>query len=251
MDVAVLEHSELHNYIKVEEDFKKVDEIPFDFQRRRMSVILEMKNGKHLLICKGAVEEMLGICNFAFNPGEDKELHIESDAIVPMDEEMRQIVLKTSRKLNEDGLRVLLVAIKEYDERPLTYTIADESNLALTGFIGFLDPAKPSAKPAIEELQKLGVFIKVLTGDNEIVTKKICKDIGIPVNNILLGNDLEKMSDEDLLTEIDEISIMAKLSPMQKARVVRLLQRKGHTVGFMGDGINDAAALRDADDGVR
>ncbi len=250
LDIAVLEHSELHNYIKVEEDFKKVDEIPFDFQRRRMSVILEMKNGKHLLICKGAVEEMLGICTYAFNPGEDKELHIESDAIVPMDEEMRKIVLKTSRKLNEDGLRVLLVAIKEYDERPLTYTIADECNLALTGFIGFLDPAKPSAKPAIEELQKLGVFIKVLTGDNEIVTKKICKDIGIPVNNILLGNDLEKMSDEDLLTEIDDISIMAKLSPMQKARVVRLLQKKGHTVGFMGDGINDAAALRDADVGI-
>lgn len=250
LDVAVLEHAEIHNCIKAEEYFKKIDEIPFDFQRRRMSVILEQKNGKHLLICKGAVEEMLDICTHAFDPGEDKQLHIENDKIVPMDDAMRKIILNTSKKLNEEGLRVLLVAIKEYDERPLTYSIADESNLVLTGFIGFLDPAKPSAKPAIEGLYKLGVSIKVLTGDNEIVTKKICRDVGIPVNKVLLGNDMEKMSDEELITQLDDISILAKLSPIQKSRVIKLLQSKGHTVGFMGDGINDAAALRDADVGI-
>jgi len=215
-----------------------------------MSVILEETNHKHLLICKGAVEEVLDLCTHAFDPGEDDQLQIKTDAIVPMDEKIRETILKTSRKLNEEGLRVLLVAIKQYDERPLTYSKADESNMILTGFVGFLDPAKPSAKPAIEALHRLGITIKVLTGDNEVVTKKICKDVGIPVNNILLGKDLEGMTDEELTLRIDDISILAKLSPLQKSRVVKVLQAKGHTVGFMGDGINDAAALRDADVGI-
>jgi len=250
LDVAVLEHAEVHNCLRVDEHYIKIDEIPFDFQRRRMSVILEESNGKHLLICKGAVEEMLDICTHAFDPGEDKQLHVENDKIVLMDSAMREVILNTSKKLNKEGLRVLLVAIKEYDERPLTYSVADENNLVLTGFVGFLDPAKPSAKPAIEGLHKLGVDIKVLTGDNEIVTKKICRDVGIPVNHILLGSELEKMSDEEVLAQIDDITIMAKLSPIQKSRIVKLLQFKGHTVGFMGDGINDAAALRDADVGI-
>jgi len=250
LDVAVLEHAEIHSCVNAEEYFNKIDEIPFDFQRRRMSVILEEKSGKHLLICKGAVEEMLEQCSFAFDPGEDKQLHTENDKIVPMDDAMRSIILSTSKKLNEEGLRVLLVAIKEYDERPLTYSVADETKMVLTGFIGFLDPAKPSAKPAIEGLQKLGISIKVLTGDNDVVTKKICRDVGIPVKHVLLGKEMELLSDQELTDKLDETSIMAKLSPIQKARVVKLLQAKGHTVGFMGDGINDAAALRDADVGI-
>ena len=250
LDVAVLEHAEVHKCLRVDEHYTKIDEIPFDFQRRRMSVILEESNGKHLLICKGAVEEMLDLCTHAFDPGEDKQLHIENDKIVPMDDTIRELILSTSKKLNKEGLRVLLVAIKENEERPLTYSVADENNLILTGFIGFLDPAKPSAKPAIEGLHKLGVSIKVLTGDNEVVTKKICRDVGIPINNILLGNELEKMSDDEVLARIDDITIIAKLSPIQKSRIVKLLQYKGHTVGFMGDGINDAAALRDADVGI-
>ena len=250
LDLAVLEHVELHACLKEGESYQKVDEIPFDFQRRRMSVILEEKNHKHLLICKGAVEEMLDLCSHAFDPGEDNSLQIDKDDIIPMDEKMKQTILKISSKLNEEGLRVLLVAVKEYDERPLNYSVADESNMILTGFIGFLDPAKPSAKPSIEALHRLGISIKVLTGDNEVVTKKICKDVGIPVNNILLGKELEDMSDEELSARIDDISILAKLSPLQKSRVVKVLQAKGHTVGFMGDGINDAAALRDADVGI-
>ena len=250
LDVAVLEHVDIHSCLKEGEQYLKIDEIPFDFQRRRMSVILEEKNHKHLLICKGAVEEVLDLCTHAFNPGEDNTLQIESDDVMPIDEEIKATILRTSRKLNEEGLRVLLVAVKQYDERPLTYSIADESNMILTGFIGFLDPAKPSAKPSIEALHALGVSIKVLTGDNEVVTKKICKDVGIPVTNILLGKDLEEMTDEELTARIDDISILAKLSPIQKSRVVKVLQAKGHTVGFMGDGINDAAALRDADVGI-
>jgi len=250
LDIAVLDRSEMLNHLKLEENYKKVDEIPFDFQRRRMSVILEEKSGKHLLICKGAVEEMLSICNYAFDPGTDRQLQITNDNIVTLNEEMRNTILETSRKLNEDGLRVLLVAVKESEERPLTYSVADENNLILTGFIGFLDPAKPSAKPAIEELRKLGVNIKVLTGDNEIVTKKICHDVGIPINNILLGTDIDQMSDDELKNKIDDITILAKLKPIQKSRIVKLLQAKGHTVGFLGDGINDSTALRDADVGI-
>lgn len=250
LDLAVLEHAELHDLLHVEEYYVKVDEIPFDFQRRRMSVILKQRNGKHLLICKGAVEEMLDLCTHAFDPGDNHQLHIENDLVVPMDAAMRKIVLETSRKMNEEGLRVLLVAIKEFDDRALTYSVDDEKDMILTGFIGFLDPAKPSAKTSIEALQKLGVSVKVLTGDNEVVTKKICKDVGIPVNHVLLGPELEQMTDQNLMDRIDEISIMAKLSPLQKQRVVKVLQEKGHTVGFMGDGINDAAALKEADVGI-
>ncbi len=248
LDAAVLEHGELHDTLKVE-DYKKVDEIPFDFQRRRMSVILE-HNHKHLLICKGAVEEMLDLCPKVFDPGEDEKLQIDRDEIIPMDDGFRQTILNTSNKLNKEGLRVLLVAVKEFDERPLTYSIADENNMVVAGFIGFLDPAKPSARPSIGALQKLGITLKVLTGDNETVTRKICHDVGIPINNILLGNDLDKITDETLISQIDDISIFAKLSPAQKSRVVKVFQAKGHTVGFMGDGINDAAALRDADVGI-
>lgn len=250
LDVAVLEHVELHDYLKVEEYFLKVDEIPFDFQRRRMSVVLKQRNGKHLLICKGAVEEMLDLCSHAFDPGDDKQLHIESDKVIPMDEKMREMILRTSKKLNAEGLRVLLVAIREFDDRALTYSVEDEQQMIFTGFIGFLDPAKPSAKVAIAALQKLGVSIKVLTGDNEIVTKKICRDVGIPFDKILLGAEVEKMTDAVLQEQIDNVSILAKLSPVQKSRVVKILQAKGHTVGFMGDGINDAVALRDADVGI-
>jgi P-type Mg2+ transporter len=248
LDMAVLDHRELLDSVHIE-DFRKVDEIPFDFQRRRMSVILERQH-KHLLICKGAVEEMLDLCPRVFDPGEDSLLQIDSDDIIPMDGKMRQTILETTKKLNKEGLRVLLVAVKEYEERPLTYSVADESNMIVAGFIGFLDPAKSSAKPAIEALHKLGVELKVLTGDNEIVTKKICRDVGIPINNIVLGHELELIGDQELTDRIDEISIFAKLSPAQKSRVVKVLQSKGHTVGFMGDGINDAAALRDADVGI-
>lgn len=251
LDKAVLEHIELHDYLKVEEYFMKVDEIPFDFQRRRMSVILKMRNGNHLLICKGAVEEILDLCSHSFDPGEDKELHLENDKVIPMDKKMHDTVLQTSKKMNEEGLRVLLVAIREFDgKHPLTYSVEDENNLTLTGFIGFLDPAKPSAKPSIAALQGLGIGVKVLTGDNEIVTKKICNDVGIPVKNILLGSELESMSNSELEKRIDDVSIFAKLSPLQKLRVVKALRAKGHTVGFMGDGINDAAALKEADVGI-
>lgn len=251
MDKAVLDHVEIHDYIKVEEDFEKIDEIPFDFQRRRMSVILKQKNGKHLMISKGAVEEMLDLCTHSFDPGEDRQLHTQKDKVVVLDEKMRKNVLETTTKLNAQGLRVLVLAIREFDgNHLLTYNVEDEKDLTLTGYIGFLDPAKPSAKPSIEALHKLNVEVKVLTGDNEIVTKKICRDVGIPIGNIMLGNELERISDDELTERINEITIFAKLNPLQKVRVVQLLRAKGHIVGVLGDGINDAPALKEADVGI-
>ena len=251
MDQAVLNHAgEVHKLIKPEEAFVKVDEIPFDFQRRRMSVILRQQNGKHLLICKGAVEEMLALSTHAFDPGEDHELHIEMDESVPMDDSMRQRVKDISSSLNAQGMRVLLVSVREFEPHELTYSVADESDMTVAGFIGFLDPAKPSAKPSVEALRASGVELKVLTGDNEIVTRKICGDVGIPVQNILLGSDLDRMNDEELKEQLEKVSILAKLSPEQKQRVIRNLQQLGHTVGYLGDGINDAPALREADVGI-
>lgn len=251
MDQAVLNHAEELEFLNPETDFTKIDEIPFDFERRRLSVILKQKNGRHLLICKGAVEEMLDLCTRSFDPGPDRQLHIEKDEIVELTEERRKKVLETTSRLNAQGMRVLVLAIREFEAgRPLNYSPADESDLILTGFIGFLDPAKPTAKPSIEALQDLNVAVKVLTSDNEIVTKKICADVGIPVSNIMMGHELELVSDEELLKEIDSISVFAKVSPLQKQRVVRLLKEKGHTVGVLGDGINDAAALKEADVGI-
>jgi len=250
LDVAVLEHAaEVHGPLQVE-NFKKLDEIPFDFQRRRMSVILEEENHKQLLVCKGAVEEMLDICKYALDPGHHEHIHFAPHHIIPMTDEIKSNIIQKAREMNEEGMRVLLLAVKEFDERPLTYSISDEQDLVLTGFIGFLDPAKPTAKPSIEALQKLGISIKVLTGDNEIVTQKICNDVGIPVTNIILGNDMELMTDDELGSRVNDVSVFAKLSPMQKSRVIKALQAKNHTVGFMGDGINDAAALKDADVGI-
>lgn len=251
LDQAVLDHAEVHNLMKADELYMKVDEIPFDFERRRMSVVLNTSKGKHLMISKGAVEEMLSLCKYALDPGDDHSLHIENDNIVPLDEAMKQKILKMSEKLNAEGLRVLLVAIREFEgNHPLNYSVADENNLTLTGFIGFLDPAKPSSEPSIKALHKLGVEVKVITGDNDIVAKKICHDVGIPINNIMLGEELDHISDEELSKNMDLYSIFAKVSPLQKQRIVKVLKSKGHTVGFMGDGINDAAAIKEADVGI-
>ena len=250
LDVAILQHCELKDILKIDDEFKKVDEIPFDFQRRRMSVVLERKDGSDLLICKGAVEEMLALCSHAFDPGDDKQLQIDSDGIVEMTDDIRRHILDMSEKLNEEGMRVLIMAVRKFNHRNADFSSNDENDMVMAGFIGFLDPAKPSAGAAIKSLQEYGVAVKVLTGDNEVVSKKICRDVGISFDRVLLGSDIENMSDEELGNVVDDVAIFAKLSPMQKARIVGVLRKKGHTVGFMGDGINDAAALKSADVGI-
>jgi len=240
LDVAVLEKVEMYADLHPEENYRKVDEIPFDFQRRRMSVVVEEEEERHVIVCKGAVEEIFSICNRA-------EIAGEIETLVPEDlMRLKDVTLA----LNEDGFRVIAVAYKESIEAKRAYSIADEKDMVLLGYIAFLDPPKESAAEAIAKLNQHGVAVKVLTGDNDTVTRKICAEVGLEVSHILLGKDLEAMDDAALAEAAETTAVFAKLSPQQKARVIRALHRKGHVVGFLGDGINDGPALKAADVGI-
>lgn len=240
LDVAVLEHAEIHKKLHKVSVYHKIDEIPFDFQRRRMSVIVEKDHSSHLLICKGAVEELLGICD-RFQQGEQ---------ILPLEPSHMDEARRLVNDLNEDGFRVIAVAYREVSREHVGYEPVDESNLILSGYIAFLDPPKESAGPAIAALKQYGVSIKILTGDNEVVSRKICHDVGLAVEVILLGSQIEQMTDVELVNVVQNVVVFAKLSPQQKARIINALQSKGHVVGFMGDGINDGLALKAADVGI-
>lgn len=240
LDVAVLEHAEVREKLHVAERFAKVDEIPFDFQRRRMSVVVEEHGGKHILICKGAVEEVFSVCNrteLAGNVVPARPGHLE---------DLRYVV----HDLNEDGFRVIAVAYKELPVGRSRYTLADESDLILTGYIAFLDPPKETAAAAIAMLREHGVVVKILTGDNEVVTRKVCREVGLAVEHVVLGSEMEKLTDLALADLAERVSVFAKLSPQQKARVIKALHLNGHVVGFLGDGINDGPALKAADVGI-
>jgi Mg2+-importing ATPase len=237
MDKAVLAHRDLE---PMASRFRLVDEIPFDFQRRRMSVVLAGGDGQHLLVCKGAVEEMLAICTAARLEGIDTTL----------DDARRAEIRAMTRRLNEDGLRVLVVAIKQQNPSGRAYGLADEAGLTAIGCLAFLDPPKDSAATAIAALREHGVAVKVITGDNEAVTRKICREVGLDVAHSAQGRDIESLDEATLDALVARTTVFAKMSPLQKARVVRSLQRQGHTVGFLGDGINDAPALREADVGI-
>ncbi|NID04961.1 magnesium-translocating P-type ATPase [Luteibacter jiangsuensis] len=237
MDKAVLAHRDLEPSAG---RYRIVDEIPFDFQRRRMSVVVTDGQGEQLLVCKGAVEEMLAICTQART----------GDVVEPMTEEKRLAIRAMTNRLNEDGLRVLIVAIRRDPSGDRAYGVADESGLTAVGCLAFLDPPKDSAATAIRALHHHGVAVKVITGDNEAVTRKICVEVGLDVEASALGRDIEQLDDAALDAMVEHTTVFAKMSPVQKARVVKSLQRLGHTVGFLGDGINDAPALRDADVGI-
>lgn len=237
MDKAVLAHRDLE---PMAARFRLVDEIPFDFQRRRMSVVLAGGDGQHLLVCKGAVEEMLSICTAARHEGID----------LPLDDARRAEIRAMTRRLNEDGLRVLVVAVKRQNPSGRTYGLADEAGLTAIGCLAFLDPPKDSAATAIGALRQHGVAVKVVTGDNEAVTRKICREVGLDVSYSVQGRDIDALDEPALDALVARTTVFAKMSPLQKARVVEALQRQGHTVGFLGDGINDAPALRAADVGI-
>src|SRR5574337_75384 len=237
LDKAVLAHRDLES---VAARFRVVDEIPFDFQRRRMSVVVTDGGGEHLLICKGAVEEMLSICAHA-RVGEVTEA---------MTDARRESIKEITHRLNEDGLRVLVVAVRREPARAQAYGVTDESGLVAIGLLAFLDPPKDSAATAIRALHQHGVAVKVVTGDNEAVTRKICREVGLEVEHSVEGREIEPLDDRALDALVARVTVFAKMSPLQKARVVRSLQRMGHTVGFLGDGINDAPALHDADVGI-
>jgi len=205
-----------------------------------MSVVVEEENHHHELICKGAVEEMLAIC-----------IQVkDGDVIKPLDGATREGVVQLTSKLNNDGLRVIAVAYKEVPRQHEPYSRSDESALTLVGLIAFLDPPKESAAQAIKELNRGGVAVKVLTGDNQVIARKTCKDVGLHVEGILLGSEIESITEQELGTRVEGTTIFAKLSPLQKSRIIKVLRARGHVVGFMGDGINDAAALREADIGI-
>jgi Mg2+-importing ATPase len=240
LDRAVLEHVEVLKELQLAENYTKIDEVPFDFERRRMSVVVSERNNHHELICKGAVEEIVAACTQVR----------DGEHTVALDAAMLERVLRVTRELNEHGLRVVAVAMKEIPPSQVVYSVADESELTLIGYIAFLDPPKESTAPALKALAENGITVKILTGDNELVTSEVCRQVGLAVEGIVLGPQIDKMDDKALANAVEHHTIFAKLSPLNKERIVRSLRGNGHVVGFMGDGINDAPALRAADIGI-
>ena len=234
LDKAVLKYEKL-----VVKQYKKIDEMPFDFSRRIMSVVVDME-GKHKIIAKGAPEEILKRC---------KKYELEGD-LEELDQIVRTDLKEEYDSLSADGFRVLAVAYKDMDVNKDVYSKDDECDLVLKGYIAFLDPPKPTAKKTIEVLRKLGIELKVLTGDNDLVTKKICSEVGLDIKGLLTGDQLEKITDDQLKEIVKTTTVFARLSPLQKERVIHALHRNNHTVGYLGDGINDAPALKAADVGI-
>lgn len=240
MDRAILSHVKELQQEHLVENYAKVDEIPFDFTRRRMSVVVENQQGKRQIITKGAVEEMLAICRYTEFDGK----------VHPLTDELRRKAIVISEQMNQEGMRVLAVAHKSFINKDRDFAIEDEAEMVLIGYLAFLDPPKPSAAKAIGQLHDYGVEVKVLSGDNEAIVKTICRQVGVDTTHALTGNEVENFTDEELKTIIPRTTIFSKLTPLQKTRIIALLQELGNTVGFLGDGINDAAALRQSDVGI-
>ncbi len=240
MDASILKHTEVLKNIGLGKNYTKIDEIPFDFNRRRMSVVVENNLHEHVLVCKGALEEIMA-----------DTTHIQIDGkISPILSAKSKIKKDIEDKLNCEGFRVVAIAYKKEPANKIKYTTEDENGLILLGFLAFLDPAKATAKATIANLEANGIKVMVLTGDNELVTKKICSDVGLETDNIILGSDIKNLDLEQLKIAIKDKQIFAKLTPLDKERIVQALRAMGHVVGFMGDGINDAPALRAADIGI-
>jgi Mg2+-importing ATPase len=235
LDRSILSHTDLD----VERNCRKVDEIPFDFQRKRMSVVVDYE-GDHVLICKGAVEDIYKICT---HYQIDDEIHLMIDMI-------KNDLLEEYEELSKDGYRVLAIAYKEFPRDKQTFAISDEAEMTLLGYIAFLDPPKDSAAKAIASLKNAGVATKILTGDNALVTRKICKDVGLPVSEVITGDQLLGLNEEQLGELAERQNIFARLSPTQKESIIIALQKRGHVIGYMGDGINDAPSMRVADVGI-
>ena len=240
IDLAVLEKQRALGAEQLIQAYRKVDEVPFDFERRRMSVVVSDTAGKTQMVTKGAVEEMLACCAFVERSGQ----------VLPLTPALQNKVLTQADSLNAQGMRVIAVAQKNNPAPVGQFSAADEREMVLIGFLAFLDPPKETAAAAIRALHDYGVQVKVLTGDNEKVTAAICAQVGLPADRVMLGTDLDVIDDQTLAREAERVSVFAKLSPNQKARVLRVLQAQGHCVGYMGDGINDAAALKAADVGI-
>lgn len=240
MDKAILSHVKELKLEHLKDAYTKVDEIPFDFIRRRMSVVIEDKQGKRQIITKGAVEEMLSICSHTEFNGEVQSLT----------DELKVKAQKISEEMNRKGMRVLAVAQKSYIEKVGNFSVSDEKEMVLIGFLAFLDPPKPSAAEAIKQLHEYGVEVKILSGDNDIVVKAIGRQVGIDTSYSLTGPDIENMDETILKERVKTTTCFSKLTPLQKTQIISILQEQKNTVGFLGDGINDAAALRQSDIGI-
>nr|WP_189389103.1 magnesium-translocating P-type ATPase [Buttiauxella sp. B2] len=240
LDVAVLEGVDEESARNAAARWQKVDEIPFDFERRRMSVVVSEQPDVHQLICKGALQEILNVCTQVRY----------GDEIVPLSDSLLARIRRVTDDLNRQGLRVVAVASKFLPARTEDYGRIDESDLILEGYIAFLDPPKETTAPALKALKESGIAVKILTGDSELVAAKVCREVGLDVGDLVTGSEIENMSDEELAKLALRTTLFARLTPMHKERIVRLLRGEGHVVGFMGDGINDAPALRAADIGI-
>lgn len=236
LDIAIINKAVENGFYNLNFEYKKIDEIPFDFTRRRMSIVVEDKKGKIQMITKGAIEEMLQVCKYVEYEGE----------VIELDEDTKKEIAEKVLDLNEDGMRVLALAQKRIDKTDVI-TVDSEKDMVLMGYLSFLDPPKQSAKSAIQALKENNVKIKVLTGDSDIIAKCVCKQVGIENDKVLLGKDIDEVSDKELKKLVENVDIFAKLSPQQKLRIIKTLRDDGHTVGFMGDGINDAPAMKEAD----
>ena len=239
IDEAVINRALKNNLSSLLDRYKKIDEIPFDFSRRRLSVVVENESDRYL-ITKGAVEEILNICTTI-----DYEHEIK-----PITREIKENIKKIAGQLNEEGLRVVAVCQKKVLEEDKEFSVQDETQMSLVGFVGFLDPPKESAKLAVEKLNNAGIRVIVLTGDNAAVTKCICKKVNINTQKIVTGNEIDKLADNGVVRLLKKSNVFVKLSPIQKARIVRILKESGNVVGYMGDGINDAPSLTNSDVGV-
>ena len=233
-----MEHSDKNSDIS--KKYLKLDEIPFDFQRRRMSVIVKQSDMSPTLVCKGAVEEVINVCNRLNN----------NNNVLELNKVYLDTIKKITKELNEDGFRVIAVAYKDLTTQQKDFSSEDENNLILMGFAAFLDPPKETAVEAIRQLYEKGVDIKILTGDNEVITKKICNEVGIKFKGTILGSDIEDLPDEELSKIVEDNNIFAKLNPDHKQLIVKMIRKNNHVTGFLGDGINDALALKSADVGI-
>ena len=240
LDNAVLAHVDLKKSLGIDSEYTKLDELPFDFSRRRLSVVVARRDGKHVLICKGAVEEIFSACAL-YSLGEETG---------QLDKSHFDAAKKLTNDLNADGFRVVALAYKEMAPDKTAYSVADETGLTLMGYIAFLDPPKESAREAIAALASKGVRVKILTGDNDVVTRKICQEVNLDAGDILLGGKIAAMSDAELAEVAERTTVFAKLTPDQKEKVIAALHARGHVVGFLGDGINDSPALKAADVGI-
>ena len=240
MDKAILSHVRELNLEHLKDDYTKVDEVPFDFTRRRMSVVIEDRLGKRQIITKGAVEEILDVCTYAEFDGQ----------IHPLTGDLKVKAQKISEEMNRQGMRVLAVSQKSFIEKNGNFAVEDEKEMVLIGYLAFLDPPKPSAAEAIEQLYVHGVEVKILSGDNDIVVKAIARQVGIDTTRSLTGMDIENMDESAMKEAVRSTTLFSKLTPLQKTQIISLLQEQENTVGFLGDGINDAGALRQSDIGI-